>query len=180
MDAIFTLPRFGKGNRDYPTDKETTPPIDVYIKRAWYENCDFWTPATWQEFIMPLLAEEVQRAHQAGVKFGYLVTSNAMPLVEKIIAAGVDVLIGVDPRQYDLELLARQARGRLCLWGGVNGHLTVEMGSPEEVESEVNSAMQQLAPQGGFILSPVDNVRAYSARIETNVKRLIQTWEQWR
>jgi len=27
MEAIFTLP------------------VDLYIKRAWYENCDFWTPA---------------------------------------------------------------------------------------------------------------------------------------
>ena len=103
-----------------------------------------------------------------------------MPLVESIIVAGVDVLIGVDPRQYDLEKLAGQARGRLCLWGGVNGHLTIERGSPEDVESEVARAMQILAPQGGFILSPVDNVREDSAGIEANVKRLIQSWEQRR
>ncbi len=157
-----------------------TSPLDLYIKRAWYENCDFWTPASWQEFILPLLTEEVRLAHQAGVKFGYLITSNAMPLVESIISAGVDVLIGVDPRQYDLEKLAGQARGKLCLWGGVNGHLTVERGSPKDVESEVRRAMQILAPQGGFILSPVDNVREDSPGIEANVKRLIQSWEQWR
>jgi hypothetical protein len=73
-----------------------------------------------------------------------------------------------------------QAHGRLCLWGGVNGHLTIERGSPEDVESEVARAMQILAPQGGFILSPVDNVREDSAGIEANVKRLIQSWEQRR
>ncbi len=157
-----------------------TLPLDLYIKRAWYENCDFWTPASWQEFILPLLTEEVRLAHQAGVKFGYLITSNVMPLVESIIAAGVDVLVGVDPRQYDLEKLAGQARGKLCLWGGVNGHLTVERGSPADVESEVAHAMQVLAPQGGFILSPVDNVREDSLGIEANVKRLIQSWEQRR
>ena len=103
-----------------------------------------------------------------------------MPLVESIIVAGVDVLIGVDSRQYDLEKLAGQARGRLCLWGGVNGHLTIERGSSADVESEVARAMQILAPQGGFILSPVDNVREDSAGIEANVKRLIQSWEQRR
>jgi hypothetical protein len=180
MEAAFTLPRAPSGNRDYHAGTGTTTPLDLYIKRAWYENCDFWTPAAWQEFILPLLTEEVRLAHQAGVKFGYLITSNAMPLVESIIAAGVDVLIGVDPRQYDLERLARQARGRLCLWGGVNSHLTIERGSPADVESEVARAMQILAPQGGFILSPVDNVREDSAGIEANVKRLIQSWEQRR
>ena len=155
-------------------------PIDLYVKRAWYENCDFWSPAAWQEFILPLLTDEVKLAHQAGVKFGYLITSNAMPLVECIIAAGVDVLIGVDPRQFDLGKLAELAHGRICLWGGVNGHLTVERGSPTEVESEVRRALQLLAPQGGFILSPVDNVREHSAEIDVNVKKLIQSWEQWR
>jgi len=155
-------------------------PLDLYIKRAWYENCDFWTPSSWHEFILPLLAEEVRLAHQAGVKFGYLITSNAMPLVEGIITAGVDVLIGVDPRQYDLEKLAVQARGRICLWGGVNGHLTVERGTPADVEREVSRAMQLLASQGGFILSPVDNVREHSAEIAANVKWLVQSWEQLR
>jgi len=157
-----------------------TLPLDLYVKRAWYENCDFWTPASWQEFILPHLIEEVRLAHQAGVKFGYLITSNAMPLVESIIAAGVDVLIGVDPRQFDLEKLATQTHTKLCLWGGVNGHLTIERGSPEDVENEVTRAMQLLAPQGGFILSPVDNVREDSAGIKANVNRLIQSWEQWR
>jgi len=122
----------------------------------------------------------VKLAHQAGVKFGYLITSNAMPLVECIIAAGVDVLIGVDPRQFDLGKLAELAHGRICLWGGVNGHLTVERGSPTEVENEVRRALQLFAPQGGFILSPVDNVREHSAEIDVNVKKLIQSWEQWR
>ena len=171
MEAAFSLPRAKTG---------ITTPLDLYIKRAWYENCDFWTPAAWQKFILPLLTEEVRLAHQAGVKFGYLITSNAMPLVEGIISAGVDVLIGVDPRSYDLEKLAVQRRGRICLWGGVNGHLTVERGSPAEVEGEVRRAMQLFPPHGGFILSPVDNVREHSAEIDTNVKKMIQSWEQWR
>ncbi len=153
-------------------------PLDLYIKRAWYENCDFWTPATWKTFLQPLLRREVELAHQAGVKFGYLVTSKAMPLIEGIIEAGVDVLIGVDPREFDLQVLAEKARGRLCLWGGVNGHLTVERGTPREVEAEVAAAMRQLAPGGGFILSPVDNVRQYSPAIEANVRALINKWEE--
>ncbi len=153
-------------------------PLDLYIKRAWYENTDFWTPRAWAEFLLPALRREVELAHRAGARFGYLVTARAMPLVEGIIAAGVDVLIGVDPREYDLAKLKQQAQGQLCLWGGINGHLTVENGTPAEVRAEVRQAMKVLAPGGGFILSPVDNVRQHSARVQSNVRALIDAWLQ--
>ena len=160
MDAAFSLP------------------LDLYIKRAWYENCDFWTPANWRKYLQPILRQEVELAHQNDARFGYLITSNAMPLIDLIVESGVDVLIGVDPREYDLEVLAGKARGKMCLWGGVNGHLTVEGGTPAQVAGEVGDAMGCLAPQGGFILSPVDNVREYSPEIEQNVQALIESWER--
>jgi len=68
----------------------------------------------------------------------------------------------------------------MCLWGGVNGHITVENGAPEQVAQEVTAAMQRLAPLAGFILSPVDNVREYSPEIKNNVEKLIETWEKLR
>jgi hypothetical protein len=157
-----------------------TLPLDLYIKRAWYENCDFWTPDNWKKYIQPILQQEVDLAHQNGVKFGYLITSQAMPLIDSIIETGVDVLIGVDPREYDLEVLAKKAIEKMCLWGGVNGHLTVEGGNPEQVAQEVEFAMEKLAPLGGLILSPVDNVRKFSLETEGNVKALIETWEKLR
>jgi uroporphyrinogen-III decarboxylase len=155
-------------------------PLDLYIKRAWYENCNFWTPDNWKKYLQSILQKEVDLAHQNGVKFGYLITSKAMPLIGSIIETGVDVLIGVDPREYDLETLAKKAKGKLCLWGGVNGHLTIEGGTPDQVAQEVEYAMQSLAPLDGFILSPADNVRDHSPEVEGNVQKLIETWEKLR
>ena len=152
--------------------------LDLYIKRAWYENCDFWTPVSWRKFIQPILQKDVELAHQMGAKFGYILTSNAMRLIEPIIDSGVDVLIGMDPHQYDLAILARQAAGKLSLWGGVNGHLTVEKGTPADVQNEVDQAMSIFRGRGGFILSPVDNVREYTPEIEANVHSLIEAWKR--
>jgi len=28
--------------------------IDLFIKRAWYENCDFWSPKTYRKFVEPI------------------------------------------------------------------------------------------------------------------------------
>jgi hypothetical protein len=150
--------------------------VDLYIKRAWYENCDFWTPATYREFLLPILTAEAALAHEKGAKLGYIVTSNAMPLLDLLNESGLDAVIGVDPGEWDLERAKQRVGGEVCLWGGVNGHLTMERGSPEAVRAEVHRALEVLAPGGGFILSPVDNVREDSARARENVRALIESW----
>ncbi len=153
-------------------------PIDLYVKRAWYENCDFWTPRTWRRFILPQLRADADLAHRYGARFGYLITANCMPLLDLIAEAGVDVIQGVDPRAWDLAATKRQLDGKVCLWGGVNGHLTVEHGSPAEVRAEVDEACRVLAPGGGFILSPVDNVREDTELARNNVSHLIGRWRE--
>ncbi len=154
--------------------------LDLYIKRAWYENVDFFSPKKWREFIYPILKADADLAHQAGAKFGYIITARAMPLLEMIAEAGVDVLIGVDPHTFDLAKAKAMLAGRVCLWGGVNGHLAVEQGTPAEVQAEVRAAMEQLAPGGGFILSPVDNVREDTPTSNENVRALIRAWQEFR
>jgi hypothetical protein len=154
--------------------------IDLYIKRAWYENCDFWSPKTYEKYLSPILEADVELAHDHGAKFGYLITSNCMPLLDYFAEAGVDVLIGVDPHHWDLGATKQKLGGKVCLWGGVNGNITVEYGTPEQVRMEVGKAMGLLSSQGGFILSPVDNVRDYSPRSQENVQALIEEWEQLR
>jgi hypothetical protein len=152
--------------------------VDLYIKRAWYENLDFWTPRTWRRFIYPILAEDAALAHRHGARFGYIITSNCMPLLPLFAELGIDVLIGVDPMQWDLAETKQELGGRVALWGGVNGHLTVEQGFPEQVRAGVDLAMQQLAPGGGFILSPVDNVREDTPTARANVTALIDEWRR--
>jgi hypothetical protein len=152
--------------------------VDLYIKRAWYENCDFWSPAKFQEFLAPILKSEADLAHGHGARFGYLITANCMPLLDLIAGCGVDVIIGVDPMTYNLDQTKKILAGRVGLWGGVNGHLTVERGTPEEVRQEVRQAMHLLAPGGGFILSPVDNVRDLTPQSRKNVLALVDEWQK--
>ena len=150
--------------------------IDLYIKRAWYENLDFWTPTTWEEFVLPTTRSDAELAHSRGALFGYIITSNCMPILPLLKDSGVDVVIGVDPREWDLEEAKRQLGGRVALWGGVNGHLTVEQGASEEVRAEVREAVATLGPTG-FILSPVDNVRSDEPKAQANVDALIDEWQ---
>lgn len=150
--------------------------VDLYIKRAWYENLDFWTPATWEEFVLPITRSDADLAHERGALFGYIITSNCMPILPLLKEAGVDVVIGVDPREWDLREAKQQLGGHVALWGGVNGHLTVEQGEPEDVRAEVREAIAALGPTG-FVLSPVDNVRSDEPKAQANVAALIDEWK---
>ena len=153
--------------------------LDLFIRRAWYETADFISPDMYRRFILPHVRCDAELAHATGARLGSITTSGYMPLLDLMIEAGIDALIGLDPVQdayADFPLLKQKTSGRMCLWGGVNGCVTIEMGSPDDVRDAVRSAMMTLAPGGGFILSPVDNVIRYDEPVQRNVQALIDTW----
>ncbi len=156
--------------------------VDLLVRRAWYEGTDFWSPALYRRFFFPRLRAEVARAHEAGARFGYILTSGTMPLLEMIVEAGVDVLIGVDPVQgkgTDMAEMKRRTGARLALWGGVNAFITVERGTTEDIRQAVGRALQTLGPDG-FILSPVDNIRDTSPQVWERTMALIEAWKEMR
>jgi uroporphyrinogen decarboxylase len=172
-----------EGWNDAVMDAVLRQGVDLFVRRAWYENADTWTPSAYREFILPGLRRDVERAHRAGAKFGYLMSCSSMPLLDMIVDAGVDVLLGIDPAQdrtMDLTELKRKAAGRLCLWGGVCGYLTMERGTPDEIREQVRDAISVLAPGGGCILAPVTNVREDNEHVWRNLHAMIDSWRQER
>jgi hypothetical protein len=157
---------------------------DLIIRRAWYETTEFWTPQTYHDIIAPTLKRECDLVHQAGKKYGYIITSAFLPLLDDILESGVDVLIGLDPEEgkgTDLVQVKKRftEKGR-ALWGGVSGAVTVELGTAEETERAVVQALSTLGRGGGFILSPVDNVREDTENAWHNTSVFIDTWKKHR
>ena len=125
-------------------------PVDLYIKRAWYEGCDFVTPGFYRRQILPRLEREVDLAHEHGARFGYICSSGLEPMLDLFLESGMDVLIGIDPlqgRRTDLGQVKKRIGERICLWGGVSGAITVELGSDDDVRSAVRKALANLGPR---------------------------------
>jgi len=157
--------------------------VDLLVRRAWYETVDFLSPPVYRRLILPRLKADVDQAHAAGARLGLITTSAYTPLLDMYLEAGIDVLIGVDPVQdtrADFALAKRKLGGKVGLWGGVNGFVTVEQGTPEQVREAVRDAIRQLGPDGGFVLSPVDNVRDSGERAQANVSALLDEWRACR
>jgi hypothetical protein len=105
-----------------------------------------------------------------------------LPLLDDYLEAGIDVLIGIDPVQgayTDLVAIKKKTAGRICLWGGVSGAVTVEMGEKEEVRAAVRQAIETLGPEG-FTLSPVDNITVDAPRTWQNIEVFIDEWKRRR
>jgi uroporphyrinogen decarboxylase len=155
--------------------------VDLYIRRGWYESTDFWAPDMFRQLILPSLKKEADMAHQANAKFGYILTTSMTPILDQLLESGIDVLIGIDPvqgRGTDMAEIKRRIGDKICLWGGVNGFVTVEMGTKEEIANAVQTAINAMSLNGGFILSPVDNIRDTSDETWEKVEFMIDMWKK--
>jgi len=152
-------------------------PVDIYIRRSWYEGCDSITPKFVSDVVLPRLKNEVDLAHEHGAKFGYTCTTGTTAMFDCYLEAGFDVLIGIDPvqdRYLDMQLLRKKLGNRICLWGGIST-MTIEQ---ETVEDKVRSAVRKVIEtfrDTAFILSPID-ISIDAPRTWRNVNILIDEW----
>ena len=70
-------------------------------RRGWYETTEFWTPKTYKEIIAPTIRKEAELVHQAGRKYGYIITSAFLPLLDDIVDTDIDVLIGLREKRIE-------------------------------------------------------------------------------
>lgn len=158
------------------------PGVDVFIRRAWYEGTSFWSPALFRRFLLPRIQQEVRLAHEAGAAFAYILSVGGLQFADLLLETGVDVLVGVDPVQdhgMDMAALKAALGNKVCLWGGINGFVTAERGTEEDVRAAVRTALDALGP-AGLILSPVDNIRDNSDEVWKNTLALIDEWKKVR
>ena len=161
---------------------------DALCDAQWYATT-FLSPALYERFLEPALKRRTDMAHAAGARLCAVATTNVMPFIANLKRVGIDALFGVDPIQggWDLARAKAELGDEVCLWGGVNGYLTMVDGSPEDVEKAVKQAMEVLAPGGRFILAAVDNIRidgpdtpAAREHVRQNLLRLVETWKRLR
>ena len=156
---------------------------DLFFRRGFYENMTFWSPALFRKFMKPYLEREIKVVHEAGAKFGYLTSCSYMNLLDDYTDLGIDVLVGADPvedKEMNMAELKRKLQSKICIWGGANGFVTMERGTVEDVRRELEEALETLAPGGGFILTPVDNVRDMAEKTMNNALAFIQIWKEKR
>jgi uroporphyrinogen-III decarboxylase len=156
-------------------------PVDLVLRRAWYEGTAFWSPALFRKFFLPHLQELTTMVHQAGKMMGYIVSTGFMPLLDAYAQVGYDVHYYLDPVQggpgTDLRKVKQVLGSKIAVLGGINSAVTLESGTPEEIRQAVFDAVHVLGPQG-LILCPVDCI-AYSTPWQS-IETVIEAWKKVR
>jgi len=151
--------------------------VDLIIHRGWYENINFWPPRLYKKFIAPILRREADEVHKSGLKFGYIMTTGVMPILDYVKDCEVDLLLGIDPVQdrVDFKVLKEKLDGRVCVWGGVNSAVTLRS-TRAVIKRAVYEAIENLAPGGGFILGAVDAL--FKDTPSEGVGAFIEAWRE--
>lgn len=113
------------------------------------------SPVQFDEFFSPRLKRLIDMAHAHGAKVMYHSCGAIVPLIEKLIDLGVDILdpIQVTADGMDPSYLKAAFGDRLCLHGAIDTQYLLPAGSPEDVAEAVEQTIDELGPDG-FILSP--------------------------
>jgi uroporphyrinogen decarboxylase len=83
-------------------------------------------------------------------------------IIDDLIDSGVEVLDPVQPKaaKMDRRLLKEKFHGKIAFHGNIDEQQVLPFGTPEEISSEVRDAIKNLAPGGGYWLSPSHNVQS--------------------
>jgi len=106
------------------------------------------------------------------LKIAYHSDGNIYPIIDDLVEIGLDILNPIQPKSMDPYSLKKRYGKNLSLWGTVDIQETLPFGTTEDVESEVRERIKNLAPGGGFIISPTHHVQ-----IDTTLENFFAFWE---
>ena len=96
-------------------------------------------------------------------------------VLDDLVDLGIAGLHPVEPGAMDIRALKRRYGKRLCLIGNVDVH-TLGAGTPAQVEAEVAALLQDVAPEGAYMLSSGNSLASY-CRIE-NIRAMVDMVRQ--
>jgi len=121
----------------------------------------FFSPAVAREFVIPRLKRMVDAIHEEGGRVIKHSDGNLLPILDQIVAAGVDGLNPIEPLAgMQIGDMKKRYGARLCLIGNIDcGHL-LPHGTVEEVEAAVKDCIAQAGSGGGLILSSSNSIHS--------------------
>ena len=95
-------------------------------------------------------------AHSHNVKVMFHSCGSIVPLIDRLIDLGIDILdpIQVRAKDMDPEIIKEKFGSRLCFHGSIDTQYSLPCGTPDDVRAEAEKMITILGKDGGFILSP--------------------------
>jgi uroporphyrinogen decarboxylase len=116
----------------------------------------------YRELIKPYHKRYFQLIHdRSPAKLLFHSCGSIVDILGDLVDIGVDALtpVQVSARGMDTKLLKRAWGGKLVFWGGIDTQHVLPHGSVDDVKAEVERRIEDLGPDGGYVLCAVHNVQ---------------------
>ncbi|MBN1864248.1 MAG: hypothetical protein JW808_05050 [Victivallales bacterium] len=142
-----------------------------------FNDNPFLSPAMFDEFVAPYLANLVSAYREMGFYVIKHTDGNIMPILDALLAAEPHALHSLDPQGgVDLAEVKEITRGKVCLIGNVNCAL-LQTGTEDEVTADVNRALSQGSPGGGYIFGTSNCI--YTGMALDRYEKMLDIWSQF-
>lgn len=116
-----------------------------------FNNNPFLSPAMFDEFVTPYLAQLVSGYRDMGFYVIKHTDGNIMPILDSLISTNPHALHSLDPQGHvDLSEVKKLVGNKVSLIGNVNCAL-LQTGTDDEAAADVRRALGQGMPGGGYV-----------------------------
>jgi uroporphyrinogen decarboxylase len=132
----------------------------------------------YRDLIFPYLRKLVEAAHNKGVYFVKHTDGNIWPIIDDLVATGIDALHSVDPSAGMKLAEVKQRYGdKVAICGNVDAATTMAYGTPEQVLEEAKQCIRDAALGGGYFLTTSNCI--YKGVPPTNAVILSKTGQKY-
>lgn len=125
------------------------------------KNAPLMSPRHFEQIFLPYIQKAVDTAHEAGAYVIKHTDGNIAPILDMIVATGIDALHPIEPAAgMSLAAVRRKYGNRLCLGGNVDCGPLLTWGTPAEVKETVRQCFRDAATDGAFILSSSNSIHS--------------------
>lgn len=120
------------------------------------------SPAAFSEHLKPRLKRWCDQIHGHGKKVFFHTDGAAEPFIPHLIECGIDILNPIQHRcpGMDCRPLKEKYGDQLIFHGGIENQYVLPLGSAAEVRREVQSCLETLGENGGYIPCSCHNIQA--------------------
>lgn len=136
--------------------------VDVICRNGFYETTDFWNPRQIEQWLVPLLREEIAAMRSGGAAVTYTVCTGIVPMLDILSGLEFDAYYSIEPvlTGQDMRLVAEKLCEGHAIWGGLSGPIQIGEGTPEVARRAVREAVE-IFGRCGLILNAVPSIRAH-------------------
>lgn len=130
-----------------------------------------FSPQAFREFFKPMYRQIVEECHKNGMHFWLHSCGNITAILDDLIEIGVDVLHPIQKFAMEQAAIAKEYKGKICFWLGMDMQHMLPEGTAEEIRGETKALLENFHDAAGGVLLgagngftediPLENIQAF-------------------